>query len=94
MSDFFKTPMGKKFYEGTMPRIADALTKIAESMEEESQGIETSQFKDPYIRLEVPGTDLTVHVKLDEEGVAVDFFNKKGECLPGTQKLYQEMAEG
>ena len=33
MNDFYKTQMGQRFYENTMPRIASALEKIAETME-------------------------------------------------------------
>jgi hypothetical protein len=33
MADFFCTAMGKKYYEATMPRIATALEKIAESLQ-------------------------------------------------------------
>lgn len=33
MADFFNTRMGAKFYESTMPRIADALDRIADSLE-------------------------------------------------------------
>ena len=33
MSDFFRTHMGQKFYEGTMPRIAKALERIADALE-------------------------------------------------------------
>jgi hypothetical protein len=32
MADFFCTPMGKRYYESTMPRIANALESIAESL--------------------------------------------------------------
>ena len=32
MSDFFRTHMGQKFYEGTMPRIAKALERIADAL--------------------------------------------------------------
>lgn len=34
MSDFFATIMGRKFFEGTIPRIADALERIAKQLEE------------------------------------------------------------
>ena len=33
MPDFFQTIMGKRFLEGTMPRIASALERIAEALE-------------------------------------------------------------
>ena len=33
MTEFFQTIMGKKFYEGTVPRIASALDRIANSLE-------------------------------------------------------------
>ena len=33
MSEFFMTQMGRAFYEGTMPRIAQSLEKIAEALE-------------------------------------------------------------
>lgn len=38
MSDeFFRTRMGHTFYEGTMPRIADALERIARGIEEQNR---------------------------------------------------------
>jgi hypothetical protein len=33
VSEFFRTGMGATFYSGTMPKIADALIKIAENFE-------------------------------------------------------------
>lgn len=32
MSDFYQTKMGHKFYEGDVPRIVDALEKIAKEL--------------------------------------------------------------
>ena len=34
--EFYKTLAGRKYYEGTMPRIADALERIAEVMEKKT----------------------------------------------------------
>ena len=34
MPEFFQTPMGHRFYESTMPRIATALETIAEKLQE------------------------------------------------------------
>jgi len=69
--EFFQTSMGRHFYEGTMPRIANALEKIGkiadDFMKETADDEEIkdlSQFKDPYVNLEIPNTDLTVQVKL------------------------------
>jgi len=94
---FFQTRMGQKFYEHTMPTIADALEKIAKNSEPD-EGIDTSQLKDPYVRLDIPDSDLYVQVKLDDEGVAVDLFDKNAgdnsDAITGTWKLYQEMHEG
>lgn len=36
MEDFFKTIMGKKFYESTTPRIANALERIADALEKQN----------------------------------------------------------
>lgn len=33
MSDFYRTQMGHRFYESTMPRIAAALERIATALE-------------------------------------------------------------
>jgi len=33
MPEFFQTPMGRHFYEDTMPRIATSLEKIAETLD-------------------------------------------------------------
>lgn len=35
MPEFFQAGMGHKFYEGTMPRIAKALERIADALEKE-----------------------------------------------------------
>ena len=33
MSDFFRTPMGQRFYEATMPKIADQLERLNTNIE-------------------------------------------------------------
>lgn len=33
MSDFFRTVMGRKFYEGDVPKLTNALERIANQME-------------------------------------------------------------
>lgn len=97
-----ETPMGRKFYEATMPQIAEALSNIAKELKtvnEADAGIDTSQLKDPYVRLDIPDTNLYVQVKLDDEGVAVDIFRKPKEpadveeSIASAWKLYQEMAD-
>ena len=37
MSDFLMTKMGKRFIDGTMPEIADALKRIADALEENNR---------------------------------------------------------
>jgi hypothetical protein len=37
MPEFFQTAMGRTFYEGTMPRIAKALDRIATALESQAQ---------------------------------------------------------
>ena len=32
-ADFFKTPLGKRFYEHTMPELVTQLARIAEALE-------------------------------------------------------------
>jgi len=104
-AEFFQTPMGRHFYEGTMPRIASALEKIANNMEtfmketEEAENTEdTSQFKDPYVHLKIPDTDLTVQAKLEGEGVVLDVFQGDefnfNNSIASVWKLYDEMATG
>ena len=47
-SEFFQTSMGKRFYQGTMPRIADSLEQIADSLEQIAKSLENmSKDKDP-----------------------------------------------
>lgn len=103
MSEFFKTTMGRHFYEGTMPRIANALEKIGKIAEDfmketdEAEDIkDLSQFKDPYVRLAIPDTDLIVQVKLEGEGVVVDVLQGEGfnNSIASVWKLYDEMATG
>ncbi len=105
--EFFQTQMGRHFFDGTMPRLANALEKIANTMNtfmketDEAENIkDTSQFKDPYIRLAIPDTDFTVQVKLEGEGVVVDVFltSSLGDLEPQTVasvwRLYDEMETG
>ncbi len=39
MPEFFQTPMGKKYYEHTMPVIAQSLERIAKKMDIDPEGI-------------------------------------------------------
>lgn len=39
MSEFFKTVMGRAFYEGTMPRLVKALESIAKSLEKQTNPV-------------------------------------------------------
>jgi len=36
MADFFQTMMGRKFFDGTAPRIADALESIAKELKRQN----------------------------------------------------------
>jgi len=99
MDEFFNTKAGRIFYEGTMPRIADALEKIGKALEEEP-GTEPSEFKDPHVRLHIPGTNLLVVVSLEGEGVRINVREKsvygKGinKTIAKKWKLYDNMATG
>jgi len=109
MSDFFKTGMGRKLIEGTIPRIAQALETIAKEMKEAGKDVvlDTSEFKDPYVSLEIPEDlithqdldagplNLSIQVKLDDEGVVIDLLRGDGpnNSVATTFKLYQEMAD-
>jgi len=33
MDTFFRTPMGRKFFDGTMPKIADQLERLNDNLE-------------------------------------------------------------
>ena len=37
MAEFFLTGMGKKFYESSVPRIAEALERIAKALEKQNE---------------------------------------------------------
>lgn len=71
MALFHETAMGRKFLEGTMPRIANALEKLhtlanqfmKETAEAEKEP-DVSQFKDPYVNLAFPENFIT-HEMLD-----------------------------
>ena len=112
--EFFQTQMGRRFYEATMPMIAENLKRLAkvnegllEKMESRltpsepqaaQAGENLSQFKDPYVNLEIPDTGLTVQVKLEGEGVVVDVFltsslnSEEPQSVASVWKLYDEMA--
>jgi hypothetical protein len=38
MTEFFQTVMGRSFYEGTMPKVARALERIASAVEQRTAG--------------------------------------------------------
>lgn len=100
--EFFQTKMGRQFYEGTMPRIADALEKVVviadKFMKETEEAEDMSQFKDPYVRLEIPNTDITVQATLEGEGIKLEVFAtsslNSAEVLTRASvwKLYDDMA--
>lgn len=100
---FFKTKMGMRFFEGTMPQIANALeklVKIADKFMKETDEAEDikdlSQFKDPIVSLKIPDTDITALVTLEGEGVRIEAF--KGHLcstkIASVWKLYDEMEAG
>lgn len=35
--DFFKTKMGRRFYEGTMPRLVEETSRLADALEEHNK---------------------------------------------------------
>lgn len=43
-----------------------------------------------YLSVEIPGTFLLVQVELDDEGVVLDVFNKKGEVIATNWKFYED----
>ena len=49
MAEFFKTIMGRNFYEGAVPRIVSAIEKIAKLMEEEATNKSVNQRLDAMI---------------------------------------------
>ena len=46
MVQFFETRMGQRFYGSTMPRIADALEKIAEHLDGKAEKLEPEDDKE------------------------------------------------
>ena len=100
--EFFQTPMGKRFYESTVPRIAESLEKLTrvneqllKRMSPQTTPVQppaaAATFKDPYVSLEIPNTDITIQVKLEGEGVCVNAVTN-GTQLASVWKLYDEMA--
>lgn len=54
--------------------------------------INTSKLKDQYVHLQFE--ELTISVKLDDEGVVIDLTTCDGEVIASTWKTYQEMIDG
>lgn len=44
MNDFYRTPMGRKYYESDLPRLIEALEKIGKHMQD-SNRLEEKKFK-------------------------------------------------
>lgn len=44
MSDFHRTPMGRKFYESDLPRLIEVLEKLGKHMEQSNQ-LQEKKFK-------------------------------------------------
>ena len=80
--EFFQTPMGHKFYQSDVPRIADALEKIADRLETE----DVSKKADIY---RVFGNGC-VELKSDFVGqlidVVEDFLESKGVVIENPEK--------
>jgi len=55
--------------------------------------INTSKLKDQYVTL-VMSRDRRIQVKLDDEGVVVDFLDADDEVIDSIWKTYQEMIDG
>lgn len=74
------------------------LEKFMKETDEAEKGDDVSQFKDPYVNLEIPDTNFTVQVKLEGEGVVVDVFLtsslnlEEPQSVASVWKLYDEMA--
>jgi hypothetical protein len=45
MSDFYKTRAGMQFYQGTMPKIAEALERIADTLDKQVTLLELLNMK-------------------------------------------------
>lgn len=94
-TQFFQTPMGKKFYEGTMVRIADSLERLSK---EDKDVLDISLLKDPYVYLNVPDSSLYVRVKLDHKGISVEIFDasdtSSDEPLTWITQSFQAMLDG
>ncbi len=52
--EFFQTLMGRRYYESTMPRIADALERIATALEKNNQQAGHSALNSKKAALTVP----------------------------------------
>lgn len=103
-----ESPIGRKFLEGTMPRIALALEKLlkrADDFLKEDDVLDISQFKDPYIRLAIPENlithemlnsgplNLTIQVELENEGVVINLL-QGSLVVSSVCKPYTEMESG
>jgi|APGre2960657373_1045057.scaffolds.fasta_scaffold72765_2 phosphate uptake regulator len=44
MNDFYRTPMGRKFYDADLPKLIDVLEKLGKHMEESNQ-LQEKKFK-------------------------------------------------
>ena len=44
MNDFYRTPMGRKFYDADLPKLIDVLEKLGKLMEESNQ-LQEKKFK-------------------------------------------------
>ena len=82
---FFETMMGRKYYDGTMPKVAKALERIADALEGLPKAAEAPEAK-PAISLAshnaaAPGTMRAQRYQqaLAFEAIAAMFVDEKGE---------------
>lgn len=82
--EFFQTPMGRKFYEGTMPSLVDAIEKLNENMALMQKQMEEQKLAGQFAKSNAPSvenTDINAYMDkihkaeeiLIENGVEKDF---------------------
>ena len=59
MNDFYRTPMGRKFYDADLPKLIDVLEKLGKHMEESNQLQDFNELKQDIKELKETVKELT-----------------------------------
>ena len=77
--EFFQTPMGRRFYEGTMPSLVDAIEKLNENMALMQKQMEEQKLAGQFVKGNVPSVEnVDINAYMDKIHKAEEILIENG----------------